>query len=332
MDEVQIIYKDKEEKKEKNDKKEKKDKKERKIKKSGNKLLLKRYKQLTSTSFRELERIEQNPVTSGSGFSLLNVFCCCSTGNPRTQEHVEEKVNHNEHTGCKREYNLLWTGYLWKMNSNIDPFNAFEVEKLKNWRLRRFNLCEYTDVTGEKKGVISYMREKEDRASFYNFELHGNYEVTEVPAWEVNCTKEEASQILLDNETYEVAYGRIAGSSQNPERKHNHIPDKVYTIKIASEQYKAPNLAGSTDSNQISPVSMPQSARKVIYVAASSKFDRDMWFEQLLQFHSDNIKEREFNSVNIQENGDEVLEVNDINRNESDEWSSFDKTEVEVQV
>jgi len=190
----------------------------------------------------------QDPVMCGGlcGIGIFNLFCYPFASTVEPEFAVKP-------TTRKREKKDLLSGFIWKLNSCADASDPIAFARLRNWRLRRFTLCEDTDLTKmTRKGVLSYMSEKLEGVSTFNFELSGKYSIEKLDIVDAQATDAEKSRILLDNETYEVAFGNAAGSLQSTDRKASHIPEKLYALRIKVETEPLVRVPQSTISTEVS--------------------------------------------------------------------------------
>jgi len=226
---------------------------------------------LTLCHSNETKRPPQEPVAGNSGDSLDETQTAhAPTGPTNCQDEAQTAHVPTGPTKSKKPDVVdLWCGYLWKLNSNVCLSDKEESDKLRNWRLRRFVLSEYTDPETKKtSGVLSYMSEKLEGINRMDFSLKGKYQIDYSVDFPVVYTLIEANKTRLDNETYEVAFGEVAGSLQSESRKEGNVPNHFYAFKISA------------------PAADADGAITEITLATTVPRDRRLWVDKLEQYMS----------------------------------------------
>eukprot|EP00397_Hematodinium_sp_SG-2012_P059269 GEMP01075751.1.p1 GENE.GEMP01075751.1~~GEMP01075751.1.p1 ORF type:complete len:217 (+),score=35.18 GEMP01075751.1:100-750(+) len=150
---------------------------------------------------------------------------------------------------------VIWSGFLWKLNSDISHLDEKGIPELRNWRMRKFILAEYVEpgsTSNRKKAHLSYMSEKLEGISHINFQLiPGQFRINTPLEVKLVFTEEDARRTMLDTETYEVAFGDRGGMLQSTSEQHN-IVKRLFLIELCADQNEQRKQCSGLE-NELSP-------------------------------------------------------------------------------
>jgi len=181
------------------------------------------------------------------------------------------------------------SGFMWKMNSDVDVDNTVKVNSLVNWRRRLFTLTEVTGPEDTKRtAILSYMSEKMDGVSHVVARLTaGHFYVSHALDITPTYTEQEGRKMLMDNEMYEVAFDGKGGTLR-PSLIVQNIPAAFCCIELRCDIKKMceDNKAMKRNLNSEENARWNRFVQSggVLRLGCENDVERILWLEQLKLF------------------------------------------------